>query len=101
MGALIIPEGLDFSGLKLARDAVTGDVSFDWAPIGLICEASGIDVEVFREGPEDNLAGLLTAWYRAHLAAGGSPDPIYQELIGEMELEDRHGHGISYQPGRA
>lgn len=98
---IAIPAGMDFSELKLARDPVTGDVSFDWAPIERICSVSGVDIEAFRSGPEDNLAGLLTAWYRAHLSTGGAPDPVYQDLIGEVDLEDRCGHGMSHQPGRA
>lgn len=98
--ALAIPEGLQFSELGLARDA-SGDVSLDWAPIERICQASGIDVALFREGPEDNLASLLTAWYRAHLAAGGERDPVYEDLIGEVQLEDAAGQLSSHAPGRA
>ena len=97
---LAIPEGLRFSELGLARDA-SGDVSFDWAPIERICQASGIDVELFRDGPEDNLASLLTAWYRAHLAAGGTRDPVYEDLIGEVRIEDEAGQLSSHAPGCA
>lgn len=51
--------------------------------------------------PEDNLAALLTAWYRAHLAAGCERDPVYEDLIGEVRLEDAAGQISSYAPGRA
>lgn len=98
--ALVIPEGLQFSELGLARDA-SGDVSFDWAPVERICQASSIDVAPFMDGPEDNLASLLTAWYRAHLAAGGERDPVYEDLIGEVQLEDAAGQLSSHAPGRA
>lgn len=98
--ALAIPEGLQFSELGLARDA-SGDASFDWAPIERICQASGIDVVLFRDSSEDNLASLLTAWYRAHLASGGERDAVYEDLIGEVRLEDAAGQLSSHAPGRA
>lgn len=98
--ALVIPADLDFSDLKMAR-AADGDVSFDWAPIERICTASGVDVDVFKLGHEDNLGGLLTTWYRAHLSQGGQPDPIYADLIGEVQAEDAAGQRWSHAPGRA
>lgn len=97
---VIIPDELDFSELKLARDP-DGMVSFDWAPIERICEASGIDVELFRDMPEDNVSGLITAWYREHRARGGDADPVQEDLIAEAQLEDARGGGISHPPGRA
>jgi hypothetical protein len=95
-----VPDDLDFSALKLARDA-DGMVSFDWGPIETICAASGIDVDIFREAPEDNIAGLLTAWYAAHRQRGGAADPVQEDLIAEAALEDSRGGGISHAPGRA
>lgn len=99
--AVIFPADVKFRDLKLARDTRTGDVSFDWSPIERICEASGVDVAVFREGSEDNLAGLLTTWYRYHLASGGEPDAVYSDLIGEVRAEDAAGQHFSHAPGRA
>lgn len=99
--AIIFPDGLRFPDLKLARDARTGDVSFDWRPIEAICDASGVDVAIFKEGLEDNLAGLLTTWYRHHLACGGDPDPVYADLIGEVVAEDAAGQHFSHASGRA
>lgn len=98
--ALAIPADLPFSALKLARDA-DGNVSFDWAPIERICAASGVDVAILRDGPEDSLAGLLIAWHRQHLAAGGAPDPVYVDLAGEVIAEDAAGQQYSHAPGRA
>ncbi len=97
---LEIPEGLRFSELKLAHDA-DGNVSFNWAPIERICRANSLDIALFQCGPEDNLAAMLTAWYRAHLAAGGRPDPVYEDLIGEVRFEDGAGQITSHAPGRA
>lgn len=98
--AIVIPADLPFSALKLARTP-DGSVSFDWAPIERICAASGVDIALLRDQPEDNLAGVLTAWYRQHLAAGGAPDPVYADLIGEVAAEDAAGQHYSHAPGRA
>jgi hypothetical protein len=96
-----IPAGLAFADLKLARDPQTGDVSFDQAVIEQICEANGLAPDHFMVRHEDALAELLTAWYRAHLAAGGAPDPVQEDLIAEAQAEDERGGGLSHQPGRA
>ncbi len=97
---LQIPEGLDFSALRLARDR-NGMVSFDWRPIEAICDASGIGRSVFCDSPEDNLAALINTWYEHHLADGGSPDPVQEDLIAEARAEDDLGGGLSYPPGSA
>ena len=96
-----IPEGLDFSELHLARDPRTGAIEFEWAPIERICAASGLDVALFRSGPEDNVAGLITAWYAEHRARGGAADPVQEEIIAEARAEDERGGGLSYPPGSA
>ena len=96
-----IPADVSFSDLNLARDPKTGDVSFDWVPIERICSASGMNVALLRDQPEDNLAALLTVWYRTHLAAGGQMDPVYEDLIGEVRAEDAAGQPYSHAPGRA
>lgn len=98
---IIIPADVQFSDMKMARDPETGDMTFDWAPVERICEASGIDVRLFREQSEDNIAGVLSMWYAQHRAAGGAPDRVMDDLIAEADIEDTHGHGYSHQPGQA
>jgi hypothetical protein len=98
--AAVIPADVLFSDLKLARDA-DGQVSFDWRPIERICAASGLDIGLFRDGPEDNLAALLASWYQSHRTAGGERDPVYEDLIGEVQAEDAAGQRYSHAPGRA
>ena len=95
-----IPEGLDFADLRLARDT-DGAVSFDWAVIERICQASGMPVELLREGPEDNVAGLLIGWYCAHRERGGNTDPVAEDLLAEVQAEDAAGQAFSHAPGRA
>jgi hypothetical protein len=98
---VVIPDGLDFSALRLQRHSDNGDISFDWAPIAAICAASGLDLELFGRGPEDNVAALITAWYVEHLARGGRRDAVQDELLSEVRAEDEHGGGLSHPPGRA
>jgi hypothetical protein len=97
---LAIPDDLTFSDLRLARDA-DGAVSFDWSVIERICRANNLPVELLREGPEDNVAGLLIGWYSAHRNAGGAPDPVAEDLFAEVQAEDAAGQAFSYEPGRA
>jgi hypothetical protein len=97
---LQVPDDLDFAALKLARDA-DGSVSFEWGPIERLCAVNGLDIEIFRDGPEDNISGLVVAWYLAHLEQGGAPDPVQDDLIAEAMAEDEFGGGFSYPPGTA
>lgn len=83
-----IPEPLRFADLQLARDPQTLAVSFNWEPIEQICQRSGIDLAIMRDGPEDNVAGLITTWYAHHRAAGGEADPVAEQLIREVRRED-------------
>jgi hypothetical protein len=97
--AIVIPADVAFADLKMTRDPKTGDVAFDWAPLERICTASGVDIGLLRDQPEDNVGGLITTWYRQHIAAGGQPDLVMHDLIGESQIEDAHGHGFSHKPG--
>lgn len=96
---ITIPDHIKFADLKLARDA-DGMVSFDWAPIEAICLASGVDVTLLKNGPEDNASALICAWYRSHINAGGEQDPVQEDLLTEIAMEDAAG-SASFAPGRA
>lgn len=96
---IAIPNDLDFAALKLARKP-DGAISFDWSPIEALCAANGIDIAHFRDGPEDNVSGLIVAWYAAHRQQGGAPDPVAEDLIAETIAEDAAG-SLSHPPGRA
>jgi len=97
---ICIPADLAFSDLKMARDP-DGMVSFDTSVISRIEAASGLPDGFFMEQDESALSELITNWYRAHLAAGGAPDPVQEDLIEEARLEDLHGAGFSHAPGSA
>jgi len=98
--SIVIPRDLEFSALRLARDP-GGDVSFDAGVIGRIEAASGLPEGFFMGQPEDALAGLIVQWYEAHLADGGDPDPIAEDLKAEVGAEDAAGQHVSHAPGRA
>ena len=83
---LAIPDDIEFAALRLARDA-DGAVSFDWSVIERVCRANNLPVELLREGPEDNVAGLLIGWYSSHRTAGGAPDPVAEDLLAEVQAE--------------
>lgn len=100
MARVVIPDDVQFSDLHLARDS-DGHASFDWAPIERICAESGLSSEVLRDGPEDNVSGLIVAWYTEHRRRGGSPDPVAEDLIVETVAEDAAGQYSSHAPGRA
>lgn len=96
-----IPDGLEFSDLHLSRDPETGEVEFNLAPIEKICEASGVDISLFLDQSEENLANLLAHWYTKHRKRGGISDPVADDILAEVLLENKYGDAISHKPGRA
>lgn len=84
-----IPVDISFEDLQLSRDPVTGVVAFDLEPIERVCEANAIDVDAFLT--DDNIGALLSAWYQAHRASGGAPDPVQEQLLAEVQAEDEFG----------
>ena len=84
-----IPVDISFEDLQLSRDPVTGVVAFDLEPIERVCDANDIDVDAFLT--DDNIGALLSAWYQAHRASGGAPDPVQEQLLAEVQAEDEFG----------
>lgn len=96
-----IPDGVEFADLCLSRDAGEGLLRFKMAPIEAICEASDLDLDAIVQGPRPLVGLLIAAWYEAHLAQGGAPDPVQEDLLEETRLEMEHGGGFTYPPGHA
>lgn len=94
-----VPEGTTFADLRLAVEP-TGTVSFDRRVVERIAQASGLGPTWFLDGPDEVLALLIFGWYRAHLRAGGDPDPVVEGLFAETLAEERVGQVWSYAPGR-
>lgn len=78
-----IPRDLDFSSLRLSQDS-DGSVNFDWAPIEAICEASDLPISLLRDGPKDNVTGLIVAWYAEHRRQGGPADQVAEGLLAQQ-----------------
>ena len=89
-----IPDGLDFSDLRLSRSD-DGSVIFSWEPIEAICKESDIDPDFFRHSHEDNVSALIVGWYAEHRQRGGEQDAVAEELLEEIRLEDLTGQPIT------
>ncbi len=96
-----IPNGVEFGDLHLSRNPEDGLVRFEMAPIEAICEASALDLDELVQGPQPLVGLFIAAWYEVHLARGGVPDPVQEDLIEEARLETEHGGGFTYAPGHA
>jgi hypothetical protein len=95
-----IPDDMTFADLKLARKP-NGGVTFDWAVIERICQASGLPAEMFSDSPEDNLCELIVGWYQAHLQSGGEVDLVCEDLFTEVLVEEKAAQNLSHQSARA
>jgi hypothetical protein len=76
---LKLPEGYAFSDLKIRRcedDAIDLDMDL----VKLICQINGLDFAKVLQNPGPVVTSILTVWYKSHLAAGGQPDALMEEL---------------------
>lgn len=85
---IAIPPDLPFEALKLDRDPTTGDIIYDLDVIKKIEEFSNLPRGFFTNTHEDNLSGLLIAWYGEHIKAGGRGDPVMSILLEEIMVEN-------------
>jgi hypothetical protein len=76
---LKLPEGYTFADLKLRRcedDAIDLDMDL----VKLICRINGLDFQKVLQNPGPVVTSVLTVWYKKHLAEGGVPDALMEEL---------------------
>lgn len=97
---IAIPENVSFDDLNLIMEA-DGTISFNAAVVSEICRASGVNIRVFDDGPEDNLSELINTWYCSHIKNGGNKNPVMESMISEAKIENKLGNGFSYPAGRA
>ena len=78
---ITIPAEVDFSDLRLARDPVSGDISFEGDIVQNICTDNNLPFQI------DAINALLVAWYAYHRRHGGAPDPVMEQIVAEIEAE--------------
>ena len=76
---LKIPAGYAFTDLKLRRcddDAIDLDMDL----FQLVCNINSLDFQKVLLNPGPVVSSILTVWYKSHLAEGGTPDALMEEL---------------------
>ena len=76
---LKLPEGYAFADLKLRRYA-DDEIELDMDLFRLVCTLNGMDFEKVLQNPGPVVTAVLTVWYKRHLADGGPPDALMEEL---------------------
>ncbi len=77
--SLKLPEEHIFEDLKLRRcDDAAIDLDMDL--VKKICLLNGLDFDKVLTNPGPVVSTILTVWYKSHLAEGGSPDPVMEQL---------------------
>lgn len=76
---LKLPEGYSFADLKIRRCADDA-IDLDMDLVERICKLNGLDFEKVCQNPGPVVTTILTIWYKSHLAEGGRPDALMEEL---------------------
>jgi hypothetical protein len=76
---LKLPEGYSFADLKLRR-CDSDSIDLDMDLVELICKLNALDFEKVLQNPGPVVTNILTVWYKRHLAEGGQPDTLMNEL---------------------
>ena len=45
-----------------------------------VCSINGLDFQKVLQNPGPVVTTILTVWYKSHIADGGLPDPVMEEL---------------------
>ena len=76
---LKLPEGYSFADLKLRRYAAEA-IDLDMDLFKLVCTLNGMDFDRVLQNPGPVVTSVLTVWYKRHLADGGAPDVLMEDL---------------------
>jgi len=76
---LKLPEGYSFADLKLRRCADDA-IDLDMDLVKLVCKINTLDFDKVLQNPGPVVTSILTVWYKSHLAEGGAPDALMEEL---------------------
>ena len=81
---LKLPEGYAFADLKIRRCA-SDAIDLDMDLVKLVCTLNGLDFDKVCQDPGPVVTTILTVWYKTHLAGGGQPDPVMEQLRGAKQ----------------
>ena len=76
---LKLPAGYSFADLKLRRYAIDA-IDLDMDLFKLVCTLNGMDFDRVLQNPGPVVTSVLAVWYKSHLADGGAPDALMEEL---------------------
>ena len=76
---LKLPEGYNFADLKLRRFAADA-IDLDMDLFKLVCTLNGMDFDRVLQNPGPVVTSVLAVWYKRHLADGGAPDALMEDL---------------------
>ena len=76
---LKLPEGYSFADLKVRRCDDDG-IDLDMDLVKRVCRINGLDFDKVLQNPGPVISSILTVWYKSHLAQGGAPDALMEEL---------------------
>ena len=76
---LKLPAGYSFADLKLRRYAIDA-IDLDMDLFKLVCTLNGMDFDRVLQNPGPVVTSVLAVWYKSHLADGGAPDALMEDL---------------------
>ncbi|MES2950651.1 MAG: hypothetical protein V4858_19130 [Pseudomonadota bacterium] len=76
---LKLPEGYSFTDLKIRR-CESDAIDLDMDLVKRVCNINGLDFDKVLQNPGPVVTTILTVWYKSHLAEGGAPDAVMEEL---------------------
>jgi len=89
--------GFSFADLALAREPDTQRLLYRPEPLRWLMRVNGFESQTVFDS-EDLACWLIAEWYAEHLAKGGEPDPVAEDIL--TEVTAAHFSGISsFQPG--
>ena len=94
--SLSLPTSVNFADLAFRVDGT--DYLYEPRPFLRFCHHNRIamtQLSVSERG------ALIQRWYDLHLAAGGAPNPVIENLRGEIAAEERAQNGVQIAPGHA
>ena len=79
LNQLTIPPNIMFSDLYLFKN-YKNEVRYNQYVFERICEANGIHLHTHEVGLTKQTVEVIHLWYQQHLDAGGSSEPIAEEI---------------------